>query len=73
LREDIDLQPHQFKSILTANKFRETFFPKVKKGDEKKIVDAFCKMSGENALKKKPKVGILSFQELGSILEKKTC
>jgi hypothetical protein len=55
LREDIDTQPHQFKSILMDDNFRKTFFPGIKK-DEKKIVEAFCKMSADNALKKKPKV-----------------
>lgn len=55
LREDIDTQPHQFKSILMEDNFRQTFFPGIKK-DEKKIVEAFCKMSADNALKKKPKV-----------------
>jgi hypothetical protein len=35
---------------------RQTFFPGVK-NDEKKIVAAFCKMSADNALKTKPKVG----------------
>ncbi|KAN0098684.1 Conserved hypothetical protein (DUF2461) domain containing protein [Hyaloscypha variabilis] len=54
LREDIDTQPHQFKSILTADNLRTTFFPGVKK-DEKKVVAAFCKMSADNALKTKPK------------------
>jgi len=54
LREDIDQQPHQFKSILMEENLRRTFFPDVK-NDEKKIIAAFCKMSGDNALKKKPK------------------
>jgi hypothetical protein len=57
LREDIDTQPHQFKSILMEDNLRQTFFPGVKK-DEKKIVAAFCKMSAENALKTKPKVNL---------------
>ncbi|KAE8441437.1 hypothetical protein EG329_004963 [Mollisiaceae sp. DMI_Dod_QoI] len=56
LREDIDQQPHQFKSILMGEKFRKTFFPSAGK-DEKKVVAAFCKMSGDNALKTKPKQG----------------
>ncbi|KAH7370936.1 hypothetical protein BKA65DRAFT_489523 [Rhexocercosporidium sp. MPI-PUGE-AT-0058] len=54
LREDIDTQPHQFKSILMGDKLRKTFFPAVK-ADEEKVVSAFCKMSKTNALKKKPK------------------
>lgn len=54
LREDIDQQPHQFKSILMDDKLRKTFFPDLK-ADQKKVVAAFCKMSAENALKKKPK------------------
>ncbi|KAF8861882.1 hypothetical protein BDZ45DRAFT_671460 [Acephala macrosclerotiorum] len=54
LREDIDQQPHQFKSILMGEKFRKTFFPSAGK-DEKKVIAAFCKMSGDNALKTKPK------------------
>ncbi|KAK0122508.1 hypothetical protein ONS95_010736 [Cadophora gregata] len=54
MREDIDTQPHQFKSILMGEKLRKTFFPAVKK-DEGKIVAAFCNMSNMNALKKKPK------------------
>jgi predicted nucleotide-binding protein (sugar kinase/HSP70/actin superfamily) len=57
LREDIDQQPHQFKSILMEDNLRGTFFPDVKK-DEKKVVAAFCKMSADNALKTKPKVGL---------------
>jgi hypothetical protein len=36
------------------NKLRKTFFSGMK--DEKKVVAAFCKMSGDNALKTKPKV-----------------
>lgn len=55
LREDIDQQPHQFKSILMDDRLRKTFFPDMK-ADQKKVVAAFCKMSAENALKKKPKV-----------------
>lgn len=55
LREDIDTQPHQFKSILMGDKLRKTFFPNVK-ADEGKVVSAFCVMSKTNALKKKPKV-----------------
>ncbi|KAL5326277.1 hypothetical protein ACEPPN_007415 [Leptodophora sp. 'Broadleaf-Isolate-01'] len=54
LREDIDTQPHQFKSILMGDKLRKTFFPNVK-ADEGKVVSAFCVMSKTNALKKKPK------------------
>jgi hypothetical protein len=34
---------------------RKTFFPAAGK-DEKKVIAAFCKMSGDNALKTKPKV-----------------
>jgi uncharacterized protein (DUF2461 family) len=55
MREDIDQQPHQFKSILMDDNLRKTFFPGVK--DEKKVIAAFCKMSGDNALKSRPKVG----------------
>lgn len=55
LREDIDTQPHQFKGLLMGEKIRKTFFPAVK-ADEKKVADAFCKMSKMSALKKKPKV-----------------
>jgi len=55
IREDIDQQPDQFKAMLTSDKLRKTFFPGVKK-DEEKVVAAFCKMSNTNALKKKPKV-----------------
>jgi hypothetical protein len=54
MREDIDQQPHQFKSVLMNDNLRKTFFPGMK--DEKKVVAAFCKMSGDNALKTKPKV-----------------
>ncbi|RDW80288.1 hypothetical protein BP6252_04926 [Coleophoma cylindrospora] len=54
IREDIDLQPQQFKSILMNDNLRQTFFSGVSK-DEKKVVAAFCAMSGENALKKMPK------------------
>jgi len=57
LREDIDTQPHQFKSILTEEHLRTTFFPGIKK-DEKKVIAAFCKMSADNALKTKPKVSL---------------
>lgn len=62
LREDIDQQPHQFKSILMDDKLRKTFFPDLK-ADQKKVVAAFCKMSAENALKKKPKVHTLLTQD----------
>lgn len=55
LREDIDTQPHQFKSILMDDRVRKVFFPSVKK-EEGKIVKAFCEMSKRDALKKKPKV-----------------
>jgi hypothetical protein len=55
LREDIDQQPHQFKSVLMGDNFRRTFFPKAK-NDEKNVIKAFCEMTKENALKKKPKV-----------------
>ena len=58
MREDIDTQPHQFKSVLTGEKLRKTFFPAVK-NDEAKVVAAFCNMSKMNALKKKPKVCFL--------------
>lgn len=61
LREDIDQQPHQFKSILMGEKFRKTFFPSAGK-DEKKVIAAFCKMSGDNALKTKPKVNTYSVE-----------
>ncbi|KAI9054008.1 hypothetical protein LZ554_002952 [Drepanopeziza brunnea f. sp. 'monogermtubi'] len=54
LREDIDTQPHQLKSILMEEKLRTTFFPKVK-AEEGKIVKAFCEGSKRDALKKKPK------------------
>lgn len=55
MREDVDQQPHQFKSVLMDANFRNTYFPGIK-ADEKKIVAAFCKMSNDNALKTKPKV-----------------
>ncbi|PVH76079.1 hypothetical protein DL98DRAFT_518200 [Cadophora sp. DSE1049] len=54
MREDIDTQPHQFKSILMGDKLRKTFFPAVK-NVEGKVVATFCNMSKMNALKKKPK------------------
>jgi len=54
IREDIDQQADQFKAMLTSDKLRKTFFPGVKK-DTEKVVEAFCKMSNNNALKKKPK------------------
>ncbi|CZT10566.1 uncharacterized protein RCO7_07527 [Rhynchosporium graminicola] len=54
LREDIDTQPHQFKSVLMGERVRKTFFARVK-NDEGKVVKAFCEMSKMNALKKKPK------------------
>jgi hypothetical protein len=41
--------------VLLGDKLRKTFFPGMK-AEEKKIMAAFCKMSSENALKKKPKV-----------------
>lgn len=55
LREDIDTQPHQFKSVLMGETLRTVFFPKVK-AEESKVVKAFCQMSKRGALKKKPKV-----------------
>lgn len=55
IREDIDTQPEQFRGVIMAKKLRSTFFPNIK-NDEQKLLAAFCKMSGENALKKKPKV-----------------
>jgi hypothetical protein len=67
LREDIDTQPHQFKSILMEDNLRTTFFPGVKK-DEKKVVAAFCKMSADNALKTKPKVSFRSSYTEGGLL-----
>lgn len=57
LREDIDQQPHQFKSIMMGEHLRKTFFPSAGK-DEKKVIAAFCKMSGDNALKIRPKVSL---------------
>jgi len=54
MREDIDTQSHQFKSVLMGEKLRKTFFPAIK-NDEAKVVAAFCNMSKMNALKKKPK------------------
>ncbi|CAL3966785.1 unnamed protein product [Diplocarpon coronariae] len=53
LREDVDTQPHQLKSILMKEKLRGVFFPKAE--GEGEVVKAFCEMSKQNALKKKPK------------------
>jgi uncharacterized protein (TIGR02453 family) len=63
LREDIDQQPHQFKSVLMDDRIRKTFFPGMK-ADQKKILESFYKMNAENALKKKPKVHHCRFAEV---------
>ncbi|KAL3424154.1 hypothetical protein PVAG01_03435 [Phlyctema vagabunda] len=55
IREDIDQEPHQLKSILTSDRLRNVFFPDIKKKDDKAVVAAFCAMNAENALKTKPK------------------
>ncbi|KAK2624157.1 hypothetical protein QTJ16_006107 [Diplocarpon rosae] len=53
LREDVDTQPHQLKSVLMGEQLRGVFFPTAQ--GEERVVKAFCEMSKQNALKKKPK------------------
>jgi uncharacterized protein (TIGR02453 family) len=60
LRASIDERPRRWRRVLAEEGFRATFLPGAKRGDEKSCVRAFCKANEENALKKKPKVSLLS-------------
>ncbi|KAG6361202.1 hypothetical protein INS49_009426 [Diaporthe citri] len=55
LRASIDERPRRWRRVLVDDGFRAAFLPGAKRGDEKSCLKAFCKASGENALKTKPK------------------
>ena len=58
IRQNIDERPQDIKSVLTNNQVQKEFFPGTA-GSEAKTIKAFASGSAENALKTKPKVGVL--------------
>ena len=58
IRDNIDERPQDIKSVLTNSQVQKEFFPGTD-GNEAKTIKAFVKGSSENALKTKPKVGVV--------------
>ena len=73
LRRDIDRRPQRLKGVLKGAPLRKEILG-VTADDEKKVVSAFVKANGEDALKTKPKVSrfniILFRQYLSSRLSR---
>ncbi|KAJ9151345.1 Glycoside hydrolase family 92 protein [Pleurostoma richardsiae] len=55
LRASIDERPRRWRRVLMDDRFRRTFLPGAKAGDEKAALKAFTNANQENALKTKPK------------------
>lgn len=54
LRASIDERPQRLRRVLLDDRFRATFLPRARAGDEKAVLAAFAAANRENALKTKP-------------------
>ena len=60
IRNNIDERPQDIRNVLMTRQIQKEFFPGTA-GNETKTVKAFVNGSAENALKTKPKVGIMIY------------
>jgi hypothetical protein len=66
LRRSIDERPASWRRALNDPHLKRVFFPGVKQGSKQDaVIDAFIAKNQENALKKRPKVGLVSLRRKG--------